>query len=215
MLPVFDNAPTGSDTCAHTGRTATRPDRRVNGREMAVAKPAHAEVLTTLNPDSIACPIKFLCVERDHLHAHTCSHHTRVKASETDCQCRPVRLSMPALTCRHTALAGTQVRHLVEEHDVKVMHELDQHAKSLVLSIISIQQICSAEVQPGGEQTPAQARDVPCGADSASSTRHDIKEASFDHTRNSQSVAGASQHLLEARPTHMSSASMRHVEGKN
>jgi hypothetical protein len=41
------------------------------------------------------------------------------------------------------------------------------------------------------------ARDMPCGADSASSTRHEIKEASFDHARYSQSSAGASQHLLE------------------
>jgi hypothetical protein len=42
-----------------------------------------------------------------------------------------------------------------------------------------------------------EARDVPCGADSASSTRHENQETSSDHARYSQSSAGASQHLLE------------------
>ena len=46
-------------------------------------------------------------------------------------------------------------------------------------------------------QNAREAQDVTCGADSASSTRHEIKEASFDHARYSQSIAGASQHLLE------------------
>jgi hypothetical protein len=47
------------------------------------------------------------------------------------------------------------------------------------------------------QQNAREARDVTCGADSASSTRHEIKEASFDHACYSQSSAGASQHLLQ------------------
>ena len=71
------------------------------------------------------------------------------RARKTSCRC-----GTRACVCTEKVRAN----HLVEQHNVVVLNQLQQHGEALALAVVAINQEAPAEIHPRGQKAPARPR---------------------------------------------------------